>query len=57
MFDLCFDHKDEYMAVIEAHTISEDVVDLRADLCRLFEIGKHRDIEDLDEQVLNNVKS
>lgn len=45
------------MAVIEAHTISEDVVDLRADLCRLFEIGKHRDIEDLDEQVLNNVKS
>ncbi|VDM95391.1 unnamed protein product [Thelazia callipaeda] len=50
LFDLCADHNDQYMALIETHGNSSDLLELRDNLCRLYEVGKHREPDECDEE-------
>lgn len=50
LFDFCADHNDQYMALIEAHGNAEDLLELRENVCRLYEVGKRREAEECDDE-------
>lgn len=51
LFDLCADHADAYMAVIETQVGADDILSLEENLCRLYEVGKTK-VEDEDEEAV-----
>ncbi|CAG9538905.1 unnamed protein product, partial [Cercopithifilaria johnstoni] len=50
LFDFCADHNDQYMALIEAHGNADDLLELRENVCRLYEVGKHREADECDDE-------
>ncbi|EFO23215.2 hypothetical protein LOAG_05271 [Loa loa] len=50
LFDFCADHNDQYMALIEAHGNADDLLELRENVCRLYEVGKRREADECDDE-------
>lgn len=50
LFDFCADHDDQYMALIEAHGNTEDLMELQENVCRLYEVGKRREADECDDE-------
>uniref|UniRef100_A0A915PMW3 LisH domain-containing protein n=1 Tax=Setaria digitata TaxID=48799 RepID=A0A915PMW3_9BILA len=50
LFDFCADHNDQFMALIEAHGNADDLLELRENVCRLYEVGKRREADECDDE-------
>lgn len=50
LFDFCADHNDQHMALIEAHGNADDLLELRENVCRLYEVGKRREADECDDE-------
>lgn len=50
LLDFCADHNDQYMALIEAHGNADDLLELRENVCRIYEVGKRREADECDDE-------